>query len=138
MTVDIDSKGNWVAKLTSGGPVTAPSTYTKKDDAEQELKSKYGIASVKDDDASWSLPDLNKIIGAFALLTKDRVALNGVDLVRVAQISGGENCGEFSSSQSVSDTTVTTKATLKIANCAFEHEAESFVGGQATQSPEAT
>jgi hypothetical protein len=137
VTVDIDADGNGVAELISAGPVTGPSTYTKKEDAVAELQSKYGIKSVKDDDSTWSIPQLNEMVGAFALLpAKDRVALNGVDLLRVAQIDGGKNCGEFGSSQSVADTTVTAEATLKIADCAFGHEDKSFVGGKATQSPE--
>ena len=136
VTVDIDSDGNGVAELISAGPVAAPTAFAKPADAIAALKSTYGIKSVTDDDASWSPSELDKMAGAFALLPpSDRAALNGVDLLRVATISGGENCGEFGSSQSVSDTTVTSEATLKIADCAFGHEEQSFVGGKAVQSP---
>jgi hypothetical protein len=136
VTVQIDSDGNGVAELVSAGAVSAPTTYTKPEDAIAELKSKYGVKSVKDGDSSWSLPELNKMVGAFALLpAADRAALKDVDLLRVATISSGKDCGEFGSSESVSGTTVTAEATLKIADCTFGHEAESFVGGKAAQSP---
>jgi hypothetical protein len=135
VTVTIDDKGNGVAELLSAGGVTAPGTYATAADAEKELQKTYGIANVKNGDTTWSPDDLNKVIGAFALLpTADRAALAGVDLLRVKSL-GGTTAGEFESSETASGTAVTVEATLKLADLAFKADPVSFVGNAAAASP---
>lgn len=135
VTVTIDSAGNGVAELLSAGAVVAPSTYKTRADAEAQLKTTYAIDSVADGDKAWTVEELNKVVGAFALLPAgDKAALKGVQLVRMTTLSGKE-AGEFEFEQSVSDTTVTDTAKLKLADDAFAGETQSFVGGKAVASP---
>jgi hypothetical protein len=57
-----------------------------------------------------------------------------VELRRVQDIAG-EDAGEFSWSQSVTDTSAISTATLELADGAFSSDLKSFVGGKATASP---
>jgi Domain of unknown function (DUF4157) len=138
VTVTIDTAGNVVAELISKGAVAVPMTFTKLEDAKTALQATYKIADVKDGDEAWSLADLNKVAGAFALLpASDRAALQGVVLLRVSTINGGSVAGEFGSSQSLDapGTTAISEATLRLANSAFASDTQSFVGSKTNASP---
>jgi len=136
VTVTIDTAGNAAAELISKGTVTAPTTFTKVEDAKKALQGgKYQIADVVDGDVKWSPADINKVAGAFALLPDgDRLALKGVVLQRVSTIDG-KAAGRFSSSQSAAGTTAINTATLELADSAFSSDTESFVGGKKKASP---
>jgi len=87
------------------------------------LKANYDLADVVDGDAKWSIDHLRQVTKAFKLIPAgDKKALKGVVLKRVASL-GGKTAGRFTVEQSVTDTTVTNKATLELANLAFKNGA---------------
>jgi len=136
VTVSIDATGDAIAQLLSIGALAAPTTFTKLADADAKLKADYGIQGLKNDDATWTLEEANKLVGAFTLLPAgDRTALKGVVLLRVSSIDSGKTAGEFTNSASVEDTTVTSQATLKLADKAFAGESTKFVGSAEGPSP---
>jgi hypothetical protein len=85
----------------------------------------FGFASVTVDSSTWTVLELNIVHAALLRLpTADRVALNGVDLIRKSTIF--EN-GELHGGWFASDPN-TAKASLSIADKAFEDDALGFIG----------
>ena len=135
VSVIIDSEGAGVAELLSTGAVAVPDAFSTKADAISELAKAHGIAAVTDGDSVWTIEELNKIAGAFALVPAgDRGALAGLALLRVRNIAGA-HAGEFGWAQSVTDTFVLSSATIKIADGAFMADSKSFVGCGTTAWP---
>jgi hypothetical protein len=135
ITVTIDSAGRAIADFLSTGAADTPTAFSNKGDAIRQLQKADGIAAVTDGDSSWTIEDLNKVVGAFALLpASDRGALAGVELLRVQDIAG-ERSGEFAWSQSVAGTSARSEARIKIADDAFASDSGSFVGSRATARP---
>lgn len=135
VTVIIDSAGAATAELFSAGAVPTPSTHKSAASAITALKTTYGISKVTDDTAKWTPDELNKVVAAFGFVPAgDRAALNGVELIRVDSL-GGDTAGEFDYDQSVQNTTVVNKATLKLADKAFTGDPVSFVGDAGKPSP---
>jgi len=130
VTVRIDAAGKGEAALVSTGEVVAPAPQASVDDAKKTLKTSYGLGAVSDGDASWTLPELNLVIGALQRLpSADVKALKDVTLLRVSTIPDGDSAGEFESSQKLSGTEATSEATLKLADDVFPASDLSFVGG---------
>jgi hypothetical protein len=135
ITVTIDGAGQAVADFLSTRAADAPTAFSIKADAIRALQKADGIAAVTDGDSSWTIEDLNKVAGAFALLpASDRGVLAGVELLRVRDIAG-EHAGEFTWSQSVAGTTAMSEAKIKIADAAFASDSGSFVGSRTNASP---
>jgi len=135
ITVTIDSTGQAVADFLSTGAADAPTGFSNNADAIRELQNTFGIAAVTDGDSNWTIEDLNKVVGAFALLPAcDRGVLAGVELQRIREIAG-EHAGEFTWSQSVTGTSATSEAKIKIADAAFASDSGSFVGSRTNASP---
>ena len=135
ITVTIDIAGQGIADLLSIGAVAAPTAFANIDDAIRELQDADGIAAVTNGDSNWTIEDLNKVVGAFALLpTCDRAALAGVELLRVQDIAG-EHAGEFAWTQAVIGASAMSAATIKIADDAFASDSRSFVGDRAAALP---
>ena len=125
VTVRIDAKGAGEAVLVSTGAVLLPATFTTREDAVKKLKGTYGIAEVKDAGATWTVEELNIVLGALARLPGgDASALKGVVLERVATLtdSGQDLAGEF-------ETSATGEGTLSLADEVFPAKATNFVGG---------
>ncbi len=100
-------------------PTTTPTEVDPVDKLKKELVSTYSLASVEDGSASWTEDELKIAKDALAKLpTADQAAIKGVKLMRVSAL-GGNIAGQFESSQSVNDTTVSNEASIKIANNAF-------------------
>ena len=135
VNVTIDSAGQGVADLLSTGAAAVPTAFRNIADAIRELQKAFGIAAVTDGDSTWTIEDLNKVVGAFALLSSgDRAVLAGVELLRVQDIAG-EHAGEFAWSQSVAGSSAMSAATIKIADDAFASDSNSFVGSRAASWP---
>jgi hypothetical protein len=135
VTVTINSAGQGVADLLSTGAAAVPTAFANIADTIRELQKADGIAAVTDGDSTWTIEDLNKVVGAFALLpSSDRAVLAGVELLRVQDIAG-EHAGEFAWSQSVTGASAISSATIKIADDAFASDPKSFVGGRTASSP---
>lgn len=121
VTLTIDLAGNATAELLGTGPVARPTAYADRPAAEAALKTKYKISAVTDDGATWSVPELNLVGGAFGKLpTADLGALAGVELKRVSTTPGG-NAGQFGYREELPSgaTAVTSSATLLLADSAF-------------------
>ena len=137
VTVRVDDKGAATATLVSTGGVAVPTTYTKRADAEKALKASYGIASVTDGDAPWTVAELNLVVAAFKKLPATEIgALKGVDLRRVASL--GDNAGRFEFKQSLDGETVTNEATLTLSNDVFPATQTNFTGGATDASAPST
>jgi len=138
----IDKLGNATAELANRGAVAVPSAFPDEAKAIAALKSDFGVASVVDGTAHWSLVDLNKMHNALTHLpAADRAALAGVTLERDSTLTdpaGRPRSGEFESGASVTRGSATTPSvasrtdTLKIADLAFADDATSFQGGSGT------
>jgi hypothetical protein len=121
ITLTIDLAGNATAELLGTGPVARPTAYADRPAAEAALKTKYKISAVTDDGATWSVPELNLVGGAFGKLpSADLGALASVELKRVSTIPGG-NAGQFGYQEDLPSgaTAVTSSVTLLLANSAF-------------------
>ena len=135
VTVTIDSEGRGVADFLSTGAAAVPTAFANIADAIRELQKAAGIAAVTDGDSTWTVEDLNKVVGAFTLLpSSDRAVLAGVELLRVQDIAG-EHAGEFAWSQSVTGISAMSAATIKIADDAFASDPKSFVGTKGAAWP---
>jgi hypothetical protein len=76
VSVTINSAGQGVADLLSTAAVAAPTAFSNHADASSELQKADGIAVVTNRDSKWIIEDLNKVMGAFALLPAgDRAVL---------------------------------------------------------------
>ena len=142
VTVRIDDKGAGSAELVSTGAVVTPAAYTKLEDAKKALISApYGFAEVKDDTSTWTLDELNIVIGALKRVpTTDLPALKGVTLLRVSTLTGssGDLSGEFSFNQGLSgtsNTVVTDDATLALADSVFPTTQVNFTGAKTDAAP---
>jgi hypothetical protein len=103
-----------------------PAAHKKREDAEKDLKARYGISGVADGASAWTVEDLNTTLDALAKLPAgDIAALKGVTLERAKTLSdeaGKPRDGEFAVEQRIDtdDTKVTVdKATLRLADSAF-------------------
>ena len=125
VTVRIDAAGNATVALVGRGEVGMPAAFATRQAASEALMGTFGFALVMDDSATWTVAELNIVHAALLRLpTADRVALNGLDLVRVSMISrdGEQLDGLFTSDPD------TGKASLSIADGAFTGDALGFIG----------
>jgi peptidoglycan hydrolase-like protein with peptidoglycan-binding domain len=129
VTLRIDNAGNATVELVGRGAVGTPAAFATREAASKALMDSFGFASVTDESATWTVPELNTVHAALLRLpTADRVALNGLDLIRKSTIfkDGEQLDGLFASDSD------TGKASLSIADMAFEGDALGFIGAGGT------
>ena len=135
VTVRIDSNGAASAELIAKGvPAVTHQTTAAA------LQTNFKLASVTDDGtAPWSPADLNDVGEALTLLPPDdKAALEGVELIRVAEISGKpDDAGQFDFPQPVASgaESVNFHAKLRLATRAFTQDTLQFFGGTGKTVP---
>ncbi len=137
VTVRIDNQGVASAELVAAGPVPKPPQTTVAAGSTR-LKTDYKLASVRDDgSAKWADAEISDVVAALAILpAADKVALQGVELIRVHTLPDGAS-GSFSAGGGVAKgaTTVTELPSLKFSDRAFPATALRFVGGKGNTLP---
>ena len=125
VTVRIDAAGNATVELVGRGEVGMPAAFATRDAASKALMGTFGFSLVMDDSSTWTVAELNIVHAALLRLpTADRIALKGLDLIRVSTISldGEQLAGFFASDRD------TGKASLSVADRAFEGDKVGFIG----------
>ncbi|MCL6258864.1 DUF4157 domain-containing protein [Aquiflexum sp. TKW24L] len=85
-----------------------------------EIKTAFSLKSVEDGTSTWTLEELRITKEAIANIPNEDIhALKDVVLKRVSSL-GGKTAGQFSSQQSVNDTTVTDEYELSLADLNFK------------------
>ncbi|MCH6236264.1 DUF4157 domain-containing protein [Cognataquiflexum rubidum] len=85
-----------------------------------EIKTAFSLKSVEDETSTWTLEELRITKEAIANIPNEDIhALKDVVLKRVSSL-GGKTAGQFSSQQSVNDTTVTDEYELSLADLNFK------------------
>jgi len=140
VTLRIDGQGNATAVLVGAGVPTVPAAFSSIDDAKKGLVAAFGLKSVVDGDATWSLVELNKVDLAFKKLSAgERAALKGVILERMHNLEekGKVLGGKFTTNHSLGadNKTPTSEAKLSLADLAFTADLTSFIGGSADSAP---
>jgi len=135
ITLRIDAQGNATAELLKRSTVASPATFTTMDQAKKALQTDFKIGQIKDDTASWTPDDLNKVHAAFSRMpTSERSALSGVDLIRQHTIiEGGEQLsGLFSHQSQVAQgaASASRSQSISLADSAFAGDNISFIGDQ--------
>ena len=137
VTIRIDGAGNAEGVLVARGAPTIAATFKDVAEAKAALKADFGFSDVKDGKGKWTLEHLSKTWAALSRLpTDDRLALNGVQLIREKKLAGDQT-GRFEAKTGMTSDgkKVIDERQLLIADAAFARDATSFVGGTAATGP---